>query len=167
MTHLRHIHTHIHHYSIDYTPPNIWLVCLQHLSMPTHKFADQTNCCFYFIFLFFFLITPSYILRPLDITALRGSVLHAQTSFLVLCVWNVQVYMQEQMYNINIWIWPRFLSLPFFVNSFFVKCSFSMPRVHLTGKSPANQHIWSLKVRSIWCLSGKHQISVQSLLERY
>lgn len=119
------------------------------------------------VFIFLFLITPSYILRPLDITALRGSILYVQTSFLVLCVWNVQVSIKEQMYNINIWIWPRFLPLPYFVNSFFLKCSFSMPPVHLTGKSPANQHIWSLKVRAIWCLPAKHQISVQSLLERY
>lgn len=115
MIHLRHIHTHTHHYSIDYTPPNIWLICLQHRSMPTHKFADQTTCCFYFIFIFLFLITPSYILRPLDITASRGSILYVQTSFLVLCVWNVQVSIKEQMYNINIWIWPRFLPLHFFL----------------------------------------------------
>lgn len=109
-------HTHTH------TSLFHWLHATEHLThlLAASKYAYTQVCwpnhlLFLFYFYFLFLITPSYILRPLDITASRGSILYVQTSFLVLCVWNVQVSIKEQMYNINIWIWPRFLPLHFFL----------------------------------------------------
>lgn len=135
MIHLRHTHTHITIPLITcHRTPDSFACSIE---MPTHNFRWESHLLF---------IMFSHTLRLLHITALRGSILYVQTHLLV-CVCEMCRYLYRNKCTTLIPGSDKDSSIPFFyVHFFFLKCSFCTPPVHLTRKSPANQHFLSLKV---------------------